>query len=489
MAFEQTVTSDAQHYAGLRSSGSSSVYGSTHLYLQNKENNRIQAKLIQKPDGNIYSRLTILDECSTLGELLRTEMAQHKDVLVASYTTAEAAEYTLTFECLSKKHPKLIFQEVCRKINMELFELFQDIQTKQFKRFQLNPTSSTPLLLRGKIKNVRTSLVNALRRSILEDLPSLAIHTVRIKESKCVLDDGNLSDRLSLVPIDCTDIDKLIHKDDCLCDDYCDKCSATLQLREKHPIDSGSLNPWMVTDLDLVSLNHKTIRPATQSIENEAERFKRRINLAPIAPGQEIDLQAIVKLGIGRQHAKFKPACRVVFVPNRHVTIHYDVLEELKLTDDELKWFVNECPTQVFGLASEIKKNDSKERISKTTSDIENVPVCMSSSSSSCSTPTQHNLAVVDHDRCMACQTCIVASKTLINKKIPEDQIKTRMENNTLKPIATYEVFGQQDQKTDFRFAIQSVGGMMPLQILLRGMNVLVQRITTFSSDLERSVF
>jgi hypothetical protein len=89
----------------------------------------------------------------------------------------------------------------------------------------------------------------------------------------------------------------------------------------------------------------------------------------------------------------------------------------------------------------------------------------------------------------MACQTCIVASKTLINKKIPEDQIKTRMENNTLKPIATYEVFGQQDQKTDFRFAIQSVGGMMPLQILLRGMNVLVQRITTFSSDLERSVF
>jgi NAD-dependent dihydropyrimidine dehydrogenase PreA subunit len=210
----------------------------------------------------------------------------------------------------------------------------------------------------------------------------------------------------------------------------------------------------MVTDLDLVPVNHKAIRPASHAIADLKEQFKRRINLTPLAPGQEVEIQAIVKLGIGRQHAKFKPACRVLFVPNRHVKIHYDVIEELKLNKTDLQWFVEQCPTKVFTVET------------KETKDVENA-----------------HLSIIDHDRCMACQSCIIASRTLINKRMPEEEVDKRMTNGTLKPIAEFEVYGQDDSRTDFRFAIQSVGGMMPLQILVRSMNVLVQRVIAFSKD------
>jgi len=501
MAFEQLATNDGQHYAGVRTAGSSSVCGSTHLYVP-EETGRIQITSTPLPNQTTQTRVVVLDECSTLGELLRTELNDHKDVLHASYTTGETAEYTLTIEVLTKTSSsiKAILQEICRKINMEVYELFQDLQKKEYKRIQLSASDPKhPLILRGKIKRVRTSLVNALRRTILEDLPCLAIHTVAIKESKSILDDGHLADRLSLVPIDCTDIDSLIHKDDCLCDSHCSKCSAVLTLKEKHPANSGSLHHWMVTDLDFIpDPHHKSICPAVQSqtIPDEATRFKQRINLAPLMPGQEIDIQAIVKLGIGRQHAKFKPACRVIFVPNRHVQIHVDVIDELKLNQADLAWFVDQCPTKVFALSvpttNSVSPNNSVPTNSvvspnnsvPTTNSVNNENKHAKQTQEQRETP---KLVVTDPDRCMACQACTVASKTLINKRMPEPEVTKRMADNTLKPIATYEVFGQDDSQTDFRFAIQSVGGMMPLQILTRSMNVLVQRLMTFSRDLSLS--
>lgn len=467
MAFDQSSSTDSQYYSGIRTAGSSAVYGTTHLYVP-QDTGRIQVTKKILANGTVQSRWTILDECSTLGELLRTELSEHKDVLCISYTTGEAAEQILTIECLTRVDTvKELFQSVCKKINMELYGLYQalsfsiQIQTNESK--SVNPKNSNkitifpsspnnPLLLKGKVHHVKTSLVNGLRRVILEDLPNLAIHTIRIKESKCILDDGALSDRLALVPIDCTAIDTLLPKSKCDCDEYCSKCSATLKLKEKHPIDSKSLHPWMITDLDLkVDNTHPLIKPATQSINNEKERFEKRINLAPLAPGQEIELECVVKWGIGREHAKFKPACRVQFVPNQTVKINYDMMNELQLTQQEKEWFVQQCPTKVF--------------------DIEN-----------------SHIVIKDHDRCTACQACTRASRMLINKRIPEITVKERMANNTLKPLAEFELHGQDDTRTDFRFVIQSVGGMKPLEIFKRGINVLVEKILVFSNDLNRCV-
>lgn len=451
MAFDQLgtgLTVDNQYYGGVRTSGTNSVVGTTHLFVP-QDGGAIRGESKQLPNGITQTHLEIFDECSTLGELLRTELNEHKDVLTAAYTIGEPAEYTLTVECLTRTADvKSLLLEVIKKIQIELFGLFQDIFTKKGNGNIVQYQQITPLLLRGTIKDIKTSYVNGIRRVILEDLLCLAIRIVQFKESKNILDDEQIAFRLGLIPIDCADIDKLIPQSECDCDEFCSKCSATLQINETHPADSGALHPWMITDLDLKSINHPSIRPISQTEGNHDSL--NRINIAPLAPGQEMSLNAIVTMGSGRENAKFKPACRVLFIPRMSVTIHDDVIKELKLTPQETQWFAKECPNEVFTV-------DEKSQ-----------------------------LQVKDADRCTACQCHIIASKTLINAKLSQEEIQKRMEDDTLKPIAECTVHGQDDSKTTFQFAIESVGGMKPVDILMRSIDMLLRKLFRVQEEVKR---
>ena len=93
------------------------------------------------------------------------------------------------------------------------------------------------------IEGVDVPFINAIRRICMMEVPTMAIEELGIFKNDSRVFDEVLAHRLGLVPIK-TDLESIIPRDECDCDDHCPKCSVTLLLKEKGPktVYSGDLN-------------------------------------------------------------------------------------------------------------------------------------------------------------------------------------------------------------------------------------------------------
>lgn len=126
--------------------------------------------------------------------------------------------------------------------------------------------------------DMNISLANAVRRSANE-IPILAIDEVEIFKNDSVLYDPILAHRLGLIPLK---NDKLTLKGKCSCEGKgCGKCTIKLKLKaDGGEVVSGDLGKEVVyPDIPIVSLEK----------------------------GQEIELVAMARMGIGKEHAKYTP--------------------------------------------------------------------------------------------------------------------------------------------------------------------------------------
>ncbi|GEQ70782.1 hypothetical protein JCM33374_g4461 [Metschnikowia sp. JCM 33374] len=88
------------------------------------------------------------------------------------------------------------------------------------------------------LRGVDLSLANSLRRTMLAEVPTIAIDLVEIDANTSVLADELLSHRLGLVPLCSEGIENLSYSRDCTCDQYCPNCSVKLELTAKCDSDS-----------------------------------------------------------------------------------------------------------------------------------------------------------------------------------------------------------------------------------------------------------
>lgn len=101
------------------------------------------------------------------------------------------------------------------------------------------------------LKNCDISVANALWRTMISNVPTIAIDLVYINVNTSCLHDEFLAHRLGLIPLVSDIADKMEFYWDCVCKPYCEKCSIELNLRVK-ALDDGTLD---------VTTNHiKTIR-------------------------------------------------------------------------------------------------------------------------------------------------------------------------------------------------------------------------------------
>ncbi len=137
------------------------------------------------------------------------------------------------------------------------------------------------------ISGVTPQFANAIRRTIMNSVPTMAMENLEVTQNSSVLYDEMLGLRLGLVPLK-TDLKSYNFVKDCTCKGKgCAKCTATLSLKIK--------GPKTVLASDMIPSDPKIKPVYPETIINFLQK------------GQEIILNAKAVLGTGSEHAKWNP--------------------------------------------------------------------------------------------------------------------------------------------------------------------------------------
>lgn len=132
------------------------------------------------------------------------------------------------------------------------------------------------------------AFANALRRVIMTEVPVLAVEWVDIHDNNSILFDEMIASRLGLIPLK-FDPSKFSKPDECKCGGKgCPLCQVVLALEKTGPGTAYSG--------DLKSSN-KDVKPTSPAFP-----------IVDLLKNQGVRLEAIARLGTGKQHAKFQAA-------------------------------------------------------------------------------------------------------------------------------------------------------------------------------------
>lgn len=170
--------------------------------------------------------------------------------------------------------------------------------------------------------NVHASLVNAIRRIIIAEVPTVAIEKVRIVNNTSILQDDFLAHRLGLIPLavdphklkDKTTSHDVDNPEDTLLFDLVVKRGS--QVKSEHSKSTKSKSNE-VTDSN-VTTKHLVWFPIN---DEQRKMFAPKIPtpvhsnilIGRLSPGQEINLRCTAVKGIGADHAKFSPVATAFY--------------------------------------------------------------------------------------------------------------------------------------------------------------------------------
>lgn len=187
------------------------------------------------------------------------------------------------------------------------------------------------------IEDADVHILNAIRRAILSETVTMAIHDIYIYQNTSVVPDELLAQRLGLIPlrIDPSELD-LTEEAGAVRPDMRRLLKFTAKMRlMKRNIpknknifeDAKSYDVEIITAYsgDLKAVDKKTLRPVSD-----------KIPIARLGPYQEIDVECVVKVGRGRDHAKFSPVS----------TVAYKIMPRMEVADtcDGCGDCVDACP-------------------------------------------------------------------------------------------------------------------------------------------------
>ena len=194
------------------------------------------------------------------------------------------------------------------------------------------------------VRDAEVPFMNAIRRSAMMDVPKIAIEDVNIIRNDSSMFNEVLAHRLGLTPLvsNFEAIEGMELADDCDCDEYCPKCGVMFSL--------NAVGPKVVYSKDLISSDSK-IKPIYDTIP-----------LVKLKEGEEIKIEAVAKLGLGKDHAKWIPTTVCAYKQYPEITFNEDVEIDYECADA--------CPRGIL-------KADKRSKKIKIL-DIENCAMCKS---------------------------------------------------------------------------------------------------------------
>ena len=185
------------------------------------------------------------------------------------------------------------------------------------------------------LKDSTPAKANALRRTMLTDIPKMAIDEVEFHlgpidvdgrefESITPLFDEIIAHRLGMVPVP-TDYELFTTREKCTCGgEGCPSCRVMYSLNKHGPctVLSGDLQP---------------LGDATLKVKDE------EIPIVELADGQSVLIYAYAVMGTARKHVKWQAAFGVGY---KYLPV-IDI-DSSKLDKDSVQEIVNQCPKKVF---------------------------------------------------------------------------------------------------------------------------------------------
>jgi DNA-directed RNA polymerase subunit D len=160
-------------------------------------------------------------------------------------------------------------------------------EVEEYKMAKPSTTTDKELFI-VKFSNIHNSIVNGIRRTILDDVPTFAIEEVEFVKNDSPLYDETVAHRLGLIPLK-TDLKSYNFKNSCSCGGVgCALCEVKLSL--------SANSEGYVKSSELRSDDPQIVPVDTN------------IPITRLFKDQELEFTAKAILGTGREHAKWAPA-------------------------------------------------------------------------------------------------------------------------------------------------------------------------------------
>ena len=267
------------------------------------------------------------------------------------------------------------------------------------------------------VRDAEVPFINAIRRCAMVNVPKIAIEDVNIVRNDSAMFNEVLAHRLGLTPL-VSNIEAIeglpLPEDDGW--EYNEETDSWADNLKKGVIFKlNEVGPKVVYSKDLIS-SDETIKPVYDTIP-----------LVKLKDGEVLDIEAVAKVGYGKEHAKWMPTtvCAYKQYPeitfNDNVDIDYDC--------------ASACPRGVL-------KSDKRSK----------------------------NIKILDIENCSMCKSCVRSS---INRAAANGA-----------PDKSYINVGYREN--DFIFRIETDGSMPPKEVLLTACDKLGEKADKFISFSEK---
>jgi DNA-directed RNA polymerase subunit D len=168
--------------------------------------------------------------------------------------------------------------------------------------FDFKVIESSEHRLTVELDGVRKELVNALRRTMMAEVPTIAIDEVLFTENTSSVYNEYIAHRLGLLPLRTPGTpEELARISIDLQSGVVPPIRVDYQLRAECPIQTAGS----------ITVNSGDLRTLTE--ETEVQPVYTRVPLFKLGHGQVVEFQAFARYGIGKQHVKFSPVSPVSY--------------------------------------------------------------------------------------------------------------------------------------------------------------------------------
>lgn len=137
------------------------------------------------------------------------------------------------------------------------------------------------------LEDSSVEFANALRRTMIGDVPTLAVENVTVTANNSGLFDEILAHRLGMVPWR-FDPGNYRFPEDCDCDDGCPKCQVSMALQKE---------------------GEATVTASEVSVPSEdVEPDKPDMKIVDLQEDGKLEVEMTARLGLGKEHAKWQAA-------------------------------------------------------------------------------------------------------------------------------------------------------------------------------------